>query len=93
LGGLLIVATQISERMGRLSAFLHPQLNKDDDGLQQMQRDRCGDAGGLGNGMLYLPYAHTDLFFHHRDELVCGSVSGGFLSFDIVWAFMMRARS
>src|SRR5262249_41173245 len=25
LGGLLVVATQISERMGRLSAFLHPQ--------------------------------------------------------------------
>src|SRR5438046_9221843 len=32
LGGLLIVATQISERMGRLSAFLHPQTYKADAG-------------------------------------------------------------
>ncbi len=32
LGALLIVATQISERMGRLSAFLHPQSTKDDVG-------------------------------------------------------------
>src|SRR5205823_10444381 len=29
LGGLLVVATQISERMGRLSAFLHPQNYQD----------------------------------------------------------------
>jgi len=28
LGALLIVATQISERMGRLSAFLHPQHSR-----------------------------------------------------------------
>src|SRR5437879_913149 len=37
LGALLIVATQISERMGRLSAFLHPENFKEDAGLQQMQ--------------------------------------------------------
>src|SRR6266542_200563 len=37
LGAILIVATQISERMGRLSAFLHPQNFKEDAGLQQMQ--------------------------------------------------------
>src|SRR3954451_20385230 len=35
LGGLILVATQISERMGRLSAFLHPQNYKEDAGLQQ----------------------------------------------------------
>src|SRR5207244_7483005 len=65
LGGLLIVATQISERMGRLSAFLHPQNYKDDAGLQQMQALIAWGSGGmdglgLGNGrqkMLYLPYA------------------------------------
>ncbi len=71
LGGLLVVATQISERMGRLSAFLHPQSYKDDAGLQQMQALIAWGSGGmdglgLGNGrqkMLYLPYAHTDFIF------------------------------
>ena len=71
LGGLLIVATQISERMGRLSAFLHPQHFKEDAGLQQMQALIAWGSGGmeglgLGNGrqkMLYLPYAHTDFIF------------------------------
>ena len=71
LGALLIVATQISERMGRLSAFLHPQLFKEDAGLQQMQALIAWGSGGmeglgLGNGrqkMLYLPYAHTDFIF------------------------------
>ena len=71
LGGLLIVATQISERMGRLSAFLHPQHFKEDAGLQQLQALIAWGSGGmeglgLGNGrqkMLYLPYAHTDFIF------------------------------
>jgi cell division protein FtsW len=70
-GALLIVASQISERMGRLSAFLHPQHFKDDAGLQQMQALIAWGSGGmeglgLGNGrqkMLYLPYAHTDFIF------------------------------
>jgi cell division protein FtsW len=71
LTGLILVATQISERMGRLSAFLHPQNYKDDAGLQQMQALIAWGSGGmdglgLGNGrqkMLYLPYAHTDFIF------------------------------
>jgi len=71
LGALLIVATQISERMGRLSAFLHPQHFQEDAGLQQMQALIAWGSGGmeglgLGNGrqkMLYLPYAHTDFIF------------------------------
>ena len=71
LGALLVVATQISERMGRLSAFLHPQHFKEDAGLQQMQALIAWGSGGmeglgLGNGrqkMLYLPYAHTDFIF------------------------------
>src|SRR6266480_3830236 len=70
-GAILIVATQISERMGRLSAFLHPQDFKEDAGLQQMQALIAWGSGGmeglgLGNGrqkMLYLPYAHTDFIF------------------------------
>ena len=71
LSGLVLVATQISERMGRLSAFLHPRHYKDDAGLQQMQALIAWGSGGmdglgLGNGrqkMLYLPYAHTDFIF------------------------------
>ena len=71
LSGLILIATQISERMGRLSAFLHPQNYKDDAGLQQMQALIAWGSGGmeglgLGNGrqkMLYLPYAHTDFIF------------------------------
>ena len=71
LGALLVVASQMSERMGRLSAFLHPQNYKEDAGLQQMQALIAWGSGGmeglgLGNGrqkMLYLPYAHTDFIF------------------------------
>jgi cell division protein FtsW len=70
-GGLLVIASRISERMGRLSAFLHPQHFKEDAGLQQMQALIAWGSGGmeglgLGNGrqkMLYLPYAHTDFIF------------------------------
>src|SRR5256714_11974525 len=71
LGGLLLVATHISERMGRLAAFLHPPNYKDDAGLQQMQALIAWGSGGmdglgLGNGrqkMLNLPNAHTDFIF------------------------------
>jgi cell division protein FtsW len=71
LGGILFLATQMSERMGRLAAFLDPQRFKDDAGLQQMQALIAWGSGGLdglglGNGrqkMLYLPYAHTDFIF------------------------------
>jgi cell division protein FtsW len=71
LGTLLVIASRISERMGRLAAFLHPQNYKEDAGLQQMQALIAWGSGGmeglgLGNGrqkMLYLPYAHTDFIF------------------------------
>jgi cell division protein FtsW len=70
-GGVLFLATQISERMGRLAAFVDPQRFKQDAGLQQMQALIAWGSGGmeglgLGNGrqkMLYLPYAHTDFIF------------------------------
>ena len=70
-GGILLVATQMSERMGRLAAFVDPQRFKQDAGLQQMQALIAWGSGGmeglgLGNGrqkMLYLPYAHTDFIF------------------------------
>jgi cell division protein FtsW len=71
LSGIIVLATQMSERMGRLAAFLDPQRFKDDAGLQQMQALIAWGSGGmeglgLGNGrqkMLYLPYAHTDFIF------------------------------
>ena len=70
-GGVLFLATQMSERMGRLAAFADPQRFKQDAGLQQMQALIAWGSGGmeglgLGNGrqkMLYLPYAHTDFIF------------------------------
>ena len=74
LGGfsaILVAATLMPERMGRLLAFLHPENYKQDAGLQQMQALIAWGSGGmeglgLGNGrqkMLYLPYAHTDFIF------------------------------
>jgi cell division protein FtsW len=71
LSGMVFIATQMSERVGRLAAFLDPERFKDDAGLQQMQALIAWGSGGmeglgLGNGrqkMLYLPYAHTDFIF------------------------------
>jgi len=92
LSGLLIVATQISERMGRLSAFLHPEHFKEDAGLQQMQALIAWGSGGmeglgLGNGrqkMLYLPYAHTDFIFP-----IIGEELGLRFSLLVVFLFVM----
>jgi cell division protein FtsW len=71
LGGIIYAATQMSERMGRLTAFMHLEKYQQTDGLQQMQALIAWGSGGmeglgLGNGrqkMLYLPYAHTDFIF------------------------------
>ena len=71
IGGILFLATHISERMARLTAFLHPEQFKQDAGLQQMQALIAWGSGGIsGRGlglgrqkMLYLPYAHTDFIF------------------------------
>jgi len=71
LGGVLFLATQIEERMGRLMAFMDPEKYRLSEGLQQWQAliaFGSGGMGGLGLGqgrqkMLYLPYAHTDFIF------------------------------
>lgn len=71
LGGILLIATRMSERMSRLAAFMDPERFKEDAGLQQMQALIAWGSGGmeglgLGNGrqkMMYLPYAHTDFIF------------------------------
>src|SRR6266404_9151977 len=88
LGGILFLATQISERMSRLAAFLDPQRFKQDAGLQQMQALIAWGSGGmeglgLGNGrqkMLYLPYAHTDFIFPMIGEELGLRVSCGIIS-------------
>jgi cell division protein FtsW len=68
---ILVVAWHISERQGRLLAFMHPDQYQEKEGHQQwMGLIAFGSGGveglGLGNGrqkMLYLPYAHTDFIF------------------------------
>jgi cell division protein FtsW len=69
--GLGVLATRISERYGRLLAYLHPEQHQESEGHQQfMGLIAFGSGGidglGLGNGrqkLLYLPYAHTDFIF------------------------------
>lgn len=71
LGGIFLVAMNVSERQGRLLAFLHPEKYSLGEGLQQWQALIAFGSGGvdglgLGEGrqkMLYLPYAHTDFIF------------------------------
>lgn len=69
--GVIAVASQIPERMQRFLAFLHPELYRLTEGLQQWQAlIAIGSGGlnglGLGNGRqkwYYLPEAHTDFIF------------------------------
>jgi cell division protein FtsW len=71
IASILMIAWHISERQGRLLAFLHPEQYQEKEGHQQwMGLIAFGSGGteglGLGNGrqkMLYLPYAHTDFIF------------------------------
>ncbi len=71
LGGVVVLAMNITERQGRLLAFLNPEKYRLGEGLQQWQALIAFGSGGieglgLGEGrqkMLYLPYAHTDFIF------------------------------
>jgi len=71
IASILMIAWHISQRQGRLLAFLHPEQYQEKEGHQQwMGLIAFGSGGteglGLGNGrqkMLYLPYAHTDFIF------------------------------
>ncbi|ALJ56534.1 Lipid II flippase FtsW [Candidatus Xiphinematobacter sp. Idaho Grape] len=71
LGVVLYVAVHIHERAGRLTAFLHPEQYRLEEGLQQWQALIAFGSGGitglgLGEGRQkysYLPYAHTDFIF------------------------------
>jgi len=70
-GIVLYIAAHIHERAGRLTAFLHPERYRLEEGLQQWQALIAFGAGGitglgLGEGRQkysYLPYAHTDFIF------------------------------
>lgn len=71
LGAIFLLAMNVSERQGRLLAFMDPEKYKLGEGLQQWQALIAFGSGGvdglgLGEGrqkMLYLPYAHTDFIF------------------------------
>jgi len=71
LAGIAFLAMNISERQGRLLAFMDPEKYRLGEGLQQWQGLIAFGSGGieglgLGEGrqkMLYLPYAHTDFIF------------------------------
>ena len=70
-GGILVLAMHMGERMGRINAFLHLADNKDGKGLQQWEALKAFGSGGLyGLGLGesrekigYLPFAHTDFIF------------------------------
>lgn len=69
-GGVIAVAMNITERQGRLLAFLHPDRypNEFYQQLQGLIAFGSGGVDGLGLGegrqkMLYTPYAHTDFIF------------------------------
>ncbi len=76
LAGLLYLAINDPERLGRMLVFLDPSKDRLNDGLQQYQALIAFGSGGveglgLGAGrqkMLYLPYAHTDFIFPMSGE-------------------------
>jgi len=69
--GIFYAATHMTERMGRLLAFMDLEKYQQGAGLQQWQALIAFGSGGvdglgLGNGrqkMLYVPFAHTDFIF------------------------------
>src|SRR6202045_2111364 len=93
---LIGIAWRISERQGRLLAFLHPDQYQEREGHQQwMGLIAFGSGGveglGLGNGrqkMLYLPYAHTDFIFP-----VIGEELGLRVTLVIVFCYLLIATS
>ena len=92
IGGILLIASQIHERLTRLLAFLHPEDFKQGAGWQQFQSlIALGSGGieglGLGNGrekISYLPEAHTDFIFP-----IIGEELGLRMTLLIVFLFVM----
>jgi cell division protein FtsW len=70
LAGMIYAATHVSERLGRLLAFMHPEKYPAEFYQQLQGLIAIGSGGldglGLGEGrqkLMYLPYAHTDFIF------------------------------
>ncbi len=95
-GGILYLATHMSERMARLVAFLDLAQHKEGAGLQQWEALKAFGSGGvwgLGLGesvekMQYLPYAHTDFIFP-----IIGEELGLRMTLFVVFAFLMLTLS
>src|SRR4029077_17529253 len=93
---LLGIAWHISERQGRLLAFLHPDQYQEREGHQQwMGLIAFGSGGGEGLGlgkgwekMLSLPYAHTDFIFP-----VIGEELGLRITLVIVFCYLLIVTS
>ena len=92
IGGILYLATHMSERMARLVAFLNLEQHKEGAGLQQWEALKAFGSGGiwgLGLGesrekMQYLPYAHTDFIFP-----IIGEELGLRMTLFVVFSFLM----
>ncbi len=95
-GGILYLATHMSERMARLVAFLNLEQHKEGAGLQQWEALKAFGSGGiwgLGLGesrekMQYLPYAHTDFIFP-----IIGEELGLRMTLFVVFTFLMVTLS
>ena len=89
--GLVLAVKFMPERMGRILAFLHPELYPDDAYQQLMGLIALGSGGvegfGLGLGrqkIEYLPFAHTDFIFP-----VIGEELGLRCTLAVVFAFLV----
>ncbi len=89
--GLVLAVKFLPERMGRILAFLHPELYPDDAYQQLMGLIALGSGGvegfGLGLGrqkIEYLPFAHTDFIFP-----VIGEELGLRCTLAVVFAFLI----
>ena len=92
IGGILLSSLFIHQRFARWTAFLHPELHRDDTGYQQWQAlIALGSGGlwglGLGNSrqkMYYLPEVNTDFVFP-----IIGEELGLWVALSIVLAFVI----
>jgi len=91
-GAILVYSLCIHQRLARWTAFLHPELHRDDTGYQQWQAlIALGSGGlwglGLGNSrqkMYYLPEVNTDFVFP-----IIGEELGLWIALGIVLAFVL----
>ncbi len=95
-GGIYVLATHMTERMARLTAFWDLERYKEGAGLQQWEALKAFGSGGiygLGLGesrekMQYLPYAHTDFIFP-----IVGEELGLKVTLLVVLAFLLVTLS